>query len=144
MHVSDVVNTPIQSYDDVIYQLREYLMERAPKLPKPVSAEAWTTQAERTRKHLLGDVIYHGWQKDWIESSPKFEEVGTIETGKGYRIRKLRYEIVPGFWSAGLLYEPVDLHGKVPAILNVNGHIGPKARPRTGNNNAALTMLSEA
>jgi dienelactone hydrolase len=127
-YISEVISSPIQSHEDVIYQLREYLMERAPRLPKPVSAEAWTTQAEQARKHLLGDVIYHGWPKGWIESSPKFEEIDTIETGKGYRIRKLRYEIVPGFWSVALLYEPDDLHGKVPAILNVNGHVGPEGK----------------
>jgi len=37
-------------------------------------------------------------------------------------MRKLRYEVVPGFYSAAILYEPTTLHGKVPAILNVNGH----------------------
>lgn len=127
-HISNVASRPVQSHEDVIYQLREYLMGRAPRLPRPISADAWTTQAKQIREHLLRDVIFHGWPKAWIESPPKFEEVGTIETGKGYRIRKLRYEIVPGFWSVALLYEPVDLHGKVPAILNVNGHIGPQGK----------------
>jgi dienelactone hydrolase len=60
-----------------------------------------------------------------VDAGPKFEEVGVIETGSGYRIRKLRYEIVPGFDSAALLYEPEHLSGKIPAILNVNGHVGP-------------------
>ncbi|MGO8717617.1 MAG: alpha/beta hydrolase family protein [Acidobacteriaceae bacterium] len=128
IHVSDAVGTPIQSHEDVIYQLREYLMNRAPRLPKPISAEAWTTQSEQIREHLLGDVIYHGWPKAWVDSPPKFEEVGIIETGEGYRILKLRYEVVPGLWSAALLYEPVELQGKVPAILNVNGHIGPQGK----------------
>ena len=39
-------------------------------------------------------------------------------------MRKLRYEIVPGFQSTAILYEPLNVHGKVPAILNVNGHVG--------------------
>jgi dienelactone hydrolase len=38
------------------------------------------------------------------------------------RIVKLRYEIVPGFSSTALLYEPEHMTGKMPAILNVNGH----------------------
>jgi dienelactone hydrolase len=71
---------------------------------------------------LLDDVAFHGWTKEWVEAGPKFEEAGVIETGAGYRIRKLRYEIVPGFYSAALLYEPEHLSGKIPAILNVNGH----------------------
>jgi len=55
-------------------------------------------------------------------------ETGVIEEpGAGYRIRKLRYEIVPGFYGAALLYEPEHLSSKAPAILNVNGHGWNKA-----------------
>jgi hypothetical protein len=43
-------------------------------------------------------------------------------------MRKLRYEIVPGFQSTAILYEPENLQGKVPAILNVNGHVGPPGK----------------
>jgi len=57
-----------------------------------------------------------------VEAPPKFEDLGIIESGKGYRIRKLRYEIVPGFQSTAILYEPENLSGKIPAILNPNGH----------------------
>ena len=42
----------------------------------------------------------------------------------GYRIRKLRYEAVPGLMIPALLYEPADLSGQVPVVLNVNGHDG--------------------
>ena len=45
-----------------------------------------------------------------------------METGKGYRLRKFRYEIVPGFTSTAILYEPEVIQGRVPAILNVIGH----------------------
>lgn len=126
--VNAIVSEPIQSHQDVINQLREYLMARAPQLPKPVSAEAWTARAQQIREHLLNDVIYRGWPKEWVDAPPRFEQLGTIETGKGYRILKMRYEVVPGFWSAALLYEPEHLHGKVPAILNVNGHVGPQGK----------------
>jgi dienelactone hydrolase len=74
---------------------------------------------------LLEDIAFHGWPREWVEAGPKFEEVGVIETGSGYKIRKLRYEIVPGFDSVALLYEPEHLSGKIPAILNLNGHVGP-------------------
>ena len=126
--VSAIAARPIQSHEDVISQLREYLMARAPQLPKPVSARAWSARAEQIREHLLNDVIFHGWPREWVDAPPRFEEMGTIETGKGYRIVKLRYQVVPDFWSAALLYEPSDLHGKVPAILNVNGHVGPQGK----------------
>ena len=41
------------------------------------------TAAARLRHHLLDDVVYHGWPREWVESAPKFEEVGVIETGDG-------------------------------------------------------------
>ena len=37
-------------------------------------------------------------------------------------MKKLRYEAIPGLWIPALLYEPEKLSGKVPAVLNVNGH----------------------
>ena len=40
----------------------------------------------------------------------------------GYRIKKLRYEALPGLWIPALLYEPEKLKGRVPVVLNVNGH----------------------
>jgi hypothetical protein len=57
-----------------------------------------------------------------VEAQPKFEDLGIAGSGPGYRIRKLRYEIVPGSQSTAILYEPAVIRGKIPAILNVNGH----------------------
>jgi dienelactone hydrolase len=111
------------------FQIRQYIIERIAPPPRvPTRPQEWTSEASRLRHHLLDDVAFHGWPKAWVEAAPKFEEVGVIETGAGYRIRKLRYEIVPGFDSAALLYEPEHLTGKVPAILNVNGHVGPPGK----------------
>ena len=50
--------------------------------------------------------------------------MATISGGPGYHIRKLRYEAGPGMWIPALLYEPDHLAGKVPVIMNVNGHVG--------------------
>jgi dienelactone hydrolase len=108
------------------FQIRQYLLNRvAPPPHVPSSPQEWTSEAARLRHHLLEDVAFHGWPKEWVAAGPKFEEVGVIETGSGYKIRKLRYEIVPGFDSAALLYEPEHMSGKIPAILNLNGHVGP-------------------
>ncbi len=40
-------------------------------------------------------------------------------------MRKIRYEIIPGFWTTAISYEPVSLSGKVPAVLNLHGHGNP-------------------
>ena len=111
------------------FQIRQYLINRvAPPPHVPSSPQEWTSEAARLRHHLLDDIAFHGWPKEWVEAGPKFEEMGVIETGSGYKIRKLRYEIVPGFYSAALLYEPDHTSGKIPAILNVNGHVGPPGK----------------
>lgn len=115
------LNVPLQTPDEVALQLREYLMGRVTNLQMPSSAELWTVKEEELRAHLL-HVIFHGWPKEWVNSPPTFEDVGEVPGGAGYRMLKLRYEIVPGFWSTAILYEPDHLKGKVPAILNVNGH----------------------
>ncbi len=120
--VSAVLDSRLQSPEVVSFQLRQYLMDRIAKLPTPTSAEQWTATSQRLRKHLLEDVVFHGWPTEWVNAPPKFEDLGPINSGEGYRIRKLRYEIVPGFFSAAILYEPTNLRGKLPAILNVNGH----------------------
>ena len=105
------------------FQLRQYILGRVAKPPAPSSASQWTSDSKRVREQIVKDVVFHGWPKDWVESPPKFEDLG-VTPGNGYQIRKLRYEIVPGFQSTAILYEPLNLHGKVPAILNVNGHVG--------------------
>jgi len=107
------------------FQMREYLLNRVASPPVATTVQQWNAEAQRLRRHLLEDVVFHGWPKEWVNALPRFEDLGAIETGHGYRLRKLRYEVVPGFQSVAVLYEPEKLLGKVPAILNVNGHVGP-------------------
>jgi hypothetical protein len=123
-----LVERPLNTPDVVAFQLRNYLLKKAPALPAPRSQAEWTSQARSIRERVLRDVVFHGWPREWVESPPRFEDLGQIPSGPGYRIRKLRYQIVPGFQSTALLYEPASLAGKVPAMLNVNGHVGPPGK----------------
>jgi len=120
--VATELSQPIQSVDVTAFQLQRYLMKRIPKLPSPSSAEQWQAAEQKLRKHILEDIAYHGWPQQWIDAPPQFLQTGVIETGRGYRLRKLRYEIVPGFDSVAVLYEPESINGRVPGILNVIGH----------------------
>ncbi len=106
-----------------LFQLRQFILHRVGKLPTPKSAAEWTAESNRIRQQLVSEIVFHGWPKEWVDAPPKFEDLG-VTPGDGYQIRKLRYEIVPGFQSTAILYEPLHLNGKVPAILNVNGHVG--------------------
>ncbi|MDE2926175.1 MAG: acetylxylan esterase [Acidobacteriota bacterium] len=120
--VGAILELPVQSPEIVEFQLRQYLMKRVPPLPTPQNAREWEIEARTIRERVLEDVIFRGWPSDWVEAEPKFEDLGIIASGKGYRLRGLRYEIIPGFQTTALLYEPESLTGKVPAIVNVNGH----------------------
>jgi len=126
--IEPILSKQLQSPQVVTYQLQKFLEARVPALVVPASAEQWTSEAERIRRHLLEDVIFHGWPQEWVNSPPHFEDLGPLPAGKGYKLRKLRYEIVPGFYSTALLYEPENTQGKVPAVLNVMGHF-----PAAGN-----------
>jgi dienelactone hydrolase len=126
--VRKFLEAPLQTPDVVAFQLRQYLLKKVPKLPKASSAEQWTAEARRLRQDLLSNVIFRGWPQEWVNGPLRVEDLGVIPSGKGYRMRKLRYEIVPGFQSTAILYEPENLQGKMPAILNVNGHVGPPGK----------------
>ena len=123
-----VLGEQILAPSAALLQMKSFILSRVPPPPVATSAAQWTEESQRLRRHLLQDVVFHGWPPEWVNSSPKFEEVGTIETHQGYRLRKLRYEVVPGLQSVAILYEPEKLEGKVPAILNVNGHVGPAGK----------------
>jgi hypothetical protein len=120
--VEQALEKPVQPIAVTEFQLQQYEMTRIPPLPSPATPAQWKTEEQRLRRHILDEIAYHGWPHEWIDSAPRFEQVGVIETDHGYRIRKLRYEIVPGFMSTALLYEPEKIAGRAAAILNVIGH----------------------
>ncbi len=126
--VTSVLSQSIQAPAVVELELRHHLMRSVPALTVPASAERWSAEAKRMRQHLLNDIVFHGWPREWVDAPPHFENVGMVPSPEGYQIQKLRCEIVPGFWSTALLYEPNPLTGHVPAILSVNGHVGREGK----------------
>ncbi|HXY07251.1 MAG TPA: acetylxylan esterase [Terriglobales bacterium] len=120
--VQRVLEERIQPSAVTASQLQSYLAKRILKLSPPTTAEKWSAEAASIRNHALQDVAFHGWSRDWIDAAPRFQETEVIESAQGYRLRKFRYEIVPGFESTAILYEPQKLNGKAPAILNLLGH----------------------
>ena len=120
--VADLLKEQVQPSVVTAYQLQTYLTKRISKPPSPSSSQQWLSEEKRIRNHVLEDIAFHGWPREWIEAAPRFQQTDVIESDKGYRLRKFRYEIVPGFESAAILYEPIKVAGKAPAVLNVIGH----------------------
>jgi hypothetical protein len=103
-------------------EVQDYIESRVPIMPKVKTAGDWVNQATQLRRAVLERVVFRGEAAGWRDSLAKVEWLETIDGGPGYRIKKLRYEALPGMWIPALLYEPEKLSGKVPVILNVNGH----------------------
>lgn len=120
--IQPILEQQIQPREVVTFQLQQFLMRKAPKLPHPSSGAEWTAEAQRIRSRVLNNVVYHGWPSSWVHSAPQFQDVGTVPTSGNYQLHKLRYEIVPGFYTTALLYEPRHLSGRMPAVLDVMGH----------------------
>jgi dienelactone hydrolase len=123
--VKSILAKQLQPQEVVTYQLEQFLLGQSPVLPAPGNAAQWSAQAEQIRQRLLENTILYGWPQAWRTSPPKFEDLGEVPSGPGYRLRKLRYEIVPGFSTTALLYAPAQLSGKAPGVLDVMGHFGP-------------------
>jgi hypothetical protein len=103
-------------------EVQDYLEARLPRLPEVSSQAAWEKEADRIRREVLDRVVFRGEAARWRDAAVGVEWQETIPGGPGYRIKKLRYEALPGLWIPALLYEPEKLSGKVPVVLNVNGH----------------------
>jgi dienelactone hydrolase len=108
-------------------EVQEYTEAKVPRMPAVKSAADWDREAERLRAEVLARVVYQGAAKAWRDAKTQVAWLETMPGGSGYRIKKLRYEALPGLWVPALLYEPDKLSGKVPAVLNVNGH-DPKGK----------------
>lgn len=111
-------------------EVMTYCERRVPTLPLFSSADEWRAFETSTRARVLDKVVFRGEAASWRNYRGKVEWLDEIAGGDGYRIKKLRYEALPGLWIPALLYEPTKLVDKAPVFLNVNGHDGAgKAAP---------------
>lgn len=108
--------------DLALEEVQVFNETRVPEMPRVRTAEAWKIKADSIRRDVLNKVVFRGGAKQWRDTKLNVEWGDTIEGLPGYRIRKLKFEAVPGWWIPALLYEPLELQGKVPVVLNVNGH----------------------
>ena len=127
--LKELLTPPILEAGTPQREVEAFCEERVLRLPAADAAErkspqAWQAYIEGVRKKTLDEVVFRGEAAQWRGYRGKVEWQETIEGGEGYRIKKLRFEAVPGLWVPALLYEPEKLEGKAPVFLNVNGHDG--------------------
>ncbi len=114
---------PILGANQALVEVEVYTASHVKSMPMVSTAQQWTQAKEQLRQRVLNEVVLRGEGRKWAEAKTRVEWLDVLP-GKGYRIKRLRYEVMPDLWIPGLLYEPEKLSGKVPVILNTNGHEG--------------------
>ncbi|MBI85999.1 MAG: hypothetical protein CMJ81_22615 [Planctomycetaceae bacterium] len=117
-----VLGQPIINPTQTLSDVQDFTFVRVPPMPQANSVAEWEQIATRLRRDTLERIVFRGEASQWRDATTKVEWLTTIDGGPGYRIKKLRFEALPGLWIPALLYEPAHLSGKVPVVMNVNGH----------------------
>src|SRR5690242_1707940 len=117
--IKALVSRPVLEPQQTLNEIQDFCAGRIPPLPAPTSVADWEQAAERLRRETLANTVYRGEAARWRDARLGVEWLETIAGGPGYRIKKLRFEALPGMWIPALLYEPETLAGKVPVFLNV-------------------------
>ena len=120
--VAEALGRRIIGPDLGLSEVRMFVEAKVPRMPQVRDLADWQDRAGRMRAETLERVVYRGEAARWRDLPTRVEWQETIPGGPGYRIKKLRYEAVPGFWIPALLYEPERLEGQVPGVLNFDGH----------------------
>jgi hypothetical protein len=120
--VKRFLDREILGSETTLAEVQIFTERRVPTMPYVESAQQWTEIASKIRNDVLENVVFRGEASRWKQLETRVEWLDEIDGGAGYKIRKLRYEAVPGLWIPALLYEPAEISGKVPVIMNVNGH----------------------
>jgi len=97
---------------------------RVPPVPSFRSVREWESYAADLRRRVLDEVVFRGEARKWRDAKTKVEILEPFANGQGYRVRQFRYEVIPGMWMPGLIYEPAPMPARAPVVLNVNGHEG--------------------
>jgi dienelactone hydrolase len=119
--IETALSKPLLAANQPLIEVQVYTAAHVKSLPLVSTAAQWDQVSEKIRNEVLEKVVLQGEAKRWRAAKTRVEWLETV-TGPGYRVKKLRYEAIPGLWIPALLYEPEKLSGKVAAVLNVNGH----------------------
>src|SRR5262249_25789228 len=86
-----------------LQEVQAFCEQRINPVPAFKDSDDWQKFADDVRKRVLDQVVFRGEAAKWRTASTKVEWQETIEGGDGYRIKKVRYEALPGMWIPALL-----------------------------------------
>ena len=121
--VAPLLGSPLIAPTTTVAELKRFVRRRLPKWEAD-SAEPWERRSSALRARMLREVVLRGEAAEWdsADEQCRVEWLESVDVDGAYRIRKLRYEALPGLWIPALLYEPMEIKGRAPVVLNVNGH----------------------
>jgi len=97
-------------------QAFDYLDIRDKEIAGLKTKEDWINRQKKVKDILMKTV------GPFPEKTPLNAKVTGIVKKEGYKIEKIIYESMPGFYITGCLFIPDGIKGKRPAILFVSGH----------------------
>lgn len=113
-----------------VYKLSDYEYYRWPveegwaELDRIAAQYNNVTEWEQ-RKALLKPCLFEALQLSPLPVAPASKPIMTKERKfDGYTVQNIAIEILPGVWVNGSLYKPASYKGKIPVILNPDGHWG--------------------
>ncbi|PZP38403.1 MAG: acetylxylan esterase, partial [Pseudopedobacter saltans] len=127
-NVLSLFDMKVEKVKDKTYKLKDYeyyrwaVKDGWAELDR-IASQYHNQQQWVLRKDSLKREMLHALQLDKI---PKPTKVNFIKTKErkydGYSVSNIAVEILPGVYFCGSLYKPNTIKGKIPVILNPDGH----------------------
>lgn len=138
----------VKKEKDKVYKLSYYEYYRWPveegwaELDRIAAQYNNLTEWEQ-RKQQLKPCLLEALQLSKLPASPGTAPIITAKrVYDGYSVENIAIEILPGLWINGSLYKPLKYKGRIPVILNPDGHWEKQRyRPDCQYRSAALAKM---
>ncbi|MBN8686508.1 MAG: sugar phosphate isomerase/epimerase [Chitinophagales bacterium] len=112
-----------KQYKLSVYEYYRWTVEEGWAELDRIAAQYKTVAEWETRKQGLRTCMLEALQLDHLPISPGSKSIVTPKRiFDGYTVENVAIEIMPGLWINGSLYKPLKYKGKIPVILNPDGH----------------------
>jgi sugar phosphate isomerase/epimerase/dienelactone hydrolase len=112
-----------KQYKLSVYEYYRWPVEEGWAEMDRIAAQYKTVEEWEKRKAELKPCLKEALQLDHLPVAPNSKPIITAKRiFDGYTVENIAIEILPGVWINGSLYKPLKYKGKIPVILNPDGH----------------------
>jgi sugar phosphate isomerase/epimerase len=112
-----------KKYKLSVYEYFRWLPEDGWNELDRIAAQYKNVEEWERRKNELKICLKEALQLQHLPAMPTTAPIKTpIRKYDGYTVENIALEILPGLWINGSLYKPAKYKGKIPVILNPDGH----------------------